>query len=300
MANKIEKIFSILLFLYFAFTEISIVQCQEDYFPLQIGNKWIMESRDIWPNDTTYYHIYRVADTTSIEGKLYYEVNFNGTHLFREDSSGLFLEYLSDSEICIVDYNMRIGDTLRHPPTNFAQKSFTICLQRDTVYNILGFQSERLHFLLDDPYWIDEERELKLQKSVGPTYFWPSFHELPQRLKAVTLNSIVYGDTSISSVNEKQIIKINNFILRQNYPNPLNPKTTIHYELLKYSHVEIKIYNTAGQEVKTLIDKIQNAGRHSIEWNGKTNWGQLVVSGIYLLEMRAGDFCQVRKMTVQR
>jgi len=90
------------------------------------------------------------------------------------------------------------------------------------------------------------------------------------------------------------------FALYQNYPNPFNPETTIQYKLPNQTNVTLKIYNTVGQEIKTLVDKDQNAGRYTITWDGKTNFGQLVTSGVYLLEMRIGDFSQVRKITVLR
>ncbi len=91
-----------------------------------------------------------------------------------------------------------------------------------------------------------------------------------------------------------------NFTLHQNYPNPFNQKTTLHYNLPKHTHVTLKIHNTSGQEINVLVDKIQNAGNHSVDWNGKTKLGQLVTSGIYLLEMRTGDFRQVKKMMMLR
>lgn len=84
--------------------------------------------------------------------------------------------------------------------------------------------------------------------------------------------------------------------LYQNYPNPFNPATTIRYDVPKTERVRLKIYNTLGQEVKTLIDEIQPSGRKSIEWNGKDNSGKLVSSGVYLIHLQIADENFTRKM----
>ncbi len=108
--------------------------------------------------------------------------------------------------------------------------------------------------------------------------------------------------SGVVAVEEKDnnLSTANRFFLKQNYPNPFNPTTTIFYELARHSRVQMKIYSIMGQEVKSLIDQVQNAGSHSIEWDGRTNRGDLATSAIYVLEMKAGDFCQVRKMMLLR
>ena len=72
------------------------------------------------------------------------------------------------------------------------------------------------------------------------------------------------------------------FSLHQNYPNPFNPSTLIRYDLPQNAIVELNIYNVLGQEVKTLVNEIQEAGYKSIQWDGTNNTGVWVSSGIYL------------------
>ena len=86
------------------------------------------------------------------------------------------------------------------------------------------------------------------------------------------------------------------FVLEQNYPNPFNPSTTIRYEIPKESRVVIKVYNLLGQEVKTLINKTQGRGIHTMTWDGKDNTGRIVASGVYLYRLEAGTFVKSRKM----
>lgn len=90
------------------------------------------------------------------------------------------------------------------------------------------------------------------------------------------------------------------FKLEQNYPNPFNPETTINYELPIMARVTIRIYDPLGREIRTLINQVQPAGRHQIVWDGKDKKAFDVPSGIYLLEIRSGEFVKVRKMTLLR
>ncbi|MBI4722708.1 MAG: hypothetical protein HY769_06910 [Candidatus Stahlbacteria bacterium] len=77
------------------------------------------------------------------------------------------------------------------------------------------------------------------------------------------------------------------FSLSQNFPNPFLGKSKILYQLPVNSKVSLKIYNTAGQLVRTLVDKTEEAGYKSICWDGKDNTGRKVGSGIYWYRMEA-------------
>ncbi|MEJ2054087.1 MAG: T9SS type A sorting domain-containing protein, partial [Calditrichaceae bacterium] len=86
-----------------------------------------------------------------------------------------------------------------------------------------------------------------------------------------------------------------NFKLYQNYPNPFNPATNISWQLAVRSYVDLSIYNILGQKVATLVNKKQNSGKYQVEWNG----GNLV-SGVYIIRLKAGNFQQTRKMVLLR
>jgi len=68
--------------------------------------------------------------------------------------------------------------------------------------------------------------------------------------------------------------------LNQNFPNPFNPTTTIDYQLKKSGYIELKIYNTKGQLVDTLVNENQHQGNHSIIWNAKG-----ISSGMYFYQI---------------
>jgi photosystem II stability/assembly factor-like uncharacterized protein len=90
------------------------------------------------------------------------------------------------------------------------------------------------------------------------------------------------------------------FELMQNYPNPFNPSTTIRYTLPKATHVTLRIYNLLGQEIRALINTQQFPGEHTITWNGTDNLDHQVSSGIYIYQIKAGDFMESRKMVLLR
>ena len=86
------------------------------------------------------------------------------------------------------------------------------------------------------------------------------------------------------------------FSLDQNFPNPFNPDTKIQFALPQATHVQIRIYNTLGQVVKTLVDDNYQAGIFQVGWNSKDEAGQLVPSGVYFYQIKAGDFQAQRKL----
>jgi photosystem II stability/assembly factor-like uncharacterized protein len=90
------------------------------------------------------------------------------------------------------------------------------------------------------------------------------------------------------------------FNLKQNYPNPLNPVTIIKYILPKVSDVELIIYNPLGQRIRTLVNQHQPAGIFEVQWDGRDEDGAPVVSGVYIYVLKAGAFSRARKMVLLR
>ncbi|MCD4731960.1 MAG: SMP-30/gluconolactonase/LRE family protein, partial [Bacteroidales bacterium] len=95
--------------------------------------------------------------------------------------------------------------------------------------------------------------------------------------------------------NEKNSLPAK-FELYQNYPNPFNPLTTIEYFIPEYSKVDLRIYNSLGQEVKTLVHSFQIAGNKSVVWNGTNNLNQSVSAGVYYYRIQVCNEIQCMKM----
>lgn len=86
------------------------------------------------------------------------------------------------------------------------------------------------------------------------------------------------------------------FALAQNYPNPFNPSTKIHFDTPKKAHVNLAIYNVLGQEVRTLVNREMDAGKHFVIWEGDNDSGVKVASGMYFYKLISADFVKSRKM----
>ncbi len=88
------------------------------------------------------------------------------------------------------------------------------------------------------------------------------------------------------------------FALRYSSPNPFNPVTTIAYDVPHESPVTIEVYNVAGKRVRTLVHETKEPGWYTVPWDGTSESGEAVASGVYFCKMRAGGFTEIRKMTL--
>ncbi len=87
--------------------------------------------------------------------------------------------------------------------------------------------------------------------------------------------------------------------LAQNRPNPFNPVTTIEFTVRRAGPVTLRVYNVAGQLVRTLVDDQRRPGvMHQARWNGRNDGGQQVSSGVYFYKLVAQDFVKTRKMVL--
>ncbi len=88
--------------------------------------------------------------------------------------------------------------------------------------------------------------------------------------------------------------------LAQNFPNPFNPSTTIKFDLKDKGFVTLKVYNVAGQLVRTLVNGVKDANTYTVTWDGMNDRGGAVASGIYFYKMETKDFSQTKKMVMLR
>ncbi|MCP4710146.1 MAG: T9SS type A sorting domain-containing protein, partial [Planctomycetes bacterium] len=111
------------------------------------------------------------------------------------------------------------------------------------------------------------------------------------------LYSIV--DLTTLSVEEPEPVDYG-FGLAQNHPNPFNPHTTISFEIPAADRVTLRIFNGAGQIVRTLVDNEHQAGQHQVDWDGRNDNHMEVASGIYFYRLEAGDRSCMKKMVLLR
>ena len=189
------------------------------------------------------------------------------------------------------DQDMVYEGTFTMQPTSWYQHGYIIAYGANGSFqtNGGGFDRGRRYY------------QYVIPTSVGPppdlTTTWPSdftFNTLNWKQSNLTVEPPP-DLTSPTGIGDDGIVALN-YDLAQNYPNPFNPTTTIKYQLPQTTDIKIAIYNINGQLVKTIVDEKQNAGNHSVVWNGRNDAGIQVATGVYLMRMKAEDFSKTRKM----
>ena len=84
------------------------------------------------------------------------------------------------------------------------------------------------------------------------------------------------------------------------YPNPFTGSMVISYNLPVEERVNIEIYNSLGQRIKTLLGEKKPPGYHSLVWDGTDSSGRRVASGVYFCTLKAGNSVRIQKMLFLR
>jgi hypothetical protein len=109
--------------------------------------------------------------------------------------------------------------------------------------------------------------------------------------------SVEMGSIFISTdVNQPSAETVLEYRLDENYPNPFNPDTEIHYALKKPGNVSLKIYDIQGRQIRTLMDVFQTEGSHVVIWDGKNDNGRDVSSGVYFCRLISGSYTHTIRM----
>ncbi|RMG63204.1 MAG: choice-of-anchor D domain-containing protein [Calditrichaeota bacterium] len=106
--------------------------------------------------------------------------------------------------------------------------------------------------------------------------------------------------SSVVSVAEESVVLPTTLTLFQNYPNPFNPTTTIRFQVPEPMKVRVVVYNALGQLVRTLLDRQLTAGEYQVVWDGTSEQGNAVPSGLYFYELQTERTRQIRKMILLR
>lgn len=161
-----------------------------------------------------------------------------------------------------------------------------------TETNNKGFEIQRSEYSGQKSYW----KKIGFVEGFGTTseehtYFYtdnnPGAGQYLYRLKQIDYD----GTFKLSQQVEVNITSPIRFALEQNYPNPFNPITKIKYSIPGISNVQMKVYDVLGEEVATLVNEKQQAGRYEIMFDGNN-----FATGIYLYRLTAGSYTETRKM----
>lgn len=114
----------------------------------------------------------------------------------------------------------------------------------------------------------------------------------------------ITGSTGVEESDPSHLMP-EEYALLQNHPNPFNPGTDIRYQIADNRspvHTTLRIYNILGQEVRTLVDEVREAGFHTAHWNGRDNNDNIVPNGVYFyrLSVNVGHWAETRKMVLMK
>ncbi len=280
-------IYTSLIFLLFSVT---ILPQQPNFLPLEIGNEYqinngisyffgIIERDTVYPNGKTYFTLPRPIfefDDTRVDefGNIYTTVvpltGITGTL----DEYMIFKADAQDGEIWPVAWGLPVIDTL------YAELIIT-----ETWYVF-----DRLRTI----------KAILLYANSGPPYVYVLAEGIGQIREdwddgtTVLLNYAKVGGTvygNIVGIDDDENINQLSFSVSQNYPNPFNPETRINYVIKENGLVQLTVYNILGQTVKELINEIQSAGSHSVNFNAVD-----LPSGVYIYTLQVNGYTSSNKM----
>jgi len=98
--------------------------------------------------------------------------------------------------------------------------------------------------------------------------------------------------------DEKTPVPEQAHVLKQNFPNPFNPVTTITYTIKENAEVSLRVYDMKGSLVCILVEEVEHPGTHSVIWHGTNDNSIKVSSGVYICVLTAGDVSESIKMII--
>lgn len=258
-------------------------------YPLNNGDFWQYKIS----YSSEYYSWEVIGDTTMLSNGLTYKIKqgnsgYNSYSRFFEDKVYSY-STINQEERLEYDFTLQPGDTVLFIPGE--NDTLLVTLINIRYENIFGLDRKQWLFLFDVIPYYDDEVIVTITDSIGLTSTWNIFET--HELVGAIINGKTYG--TIVSIEDHKNKLIKSFYLSQNYPNPFNPITRIKYDLPDKSDVEIKVYDILGEQVRTLVNEQQEAGRYEVKFDASN-----LASGVYLYRINAGSYIDTKKMVLMK
>jgi predicted acyl esterase len=226
------------------------------------------------------------------------------------------LEYLSNAAECQFNFQIyEVSGTRTKLVTrvNYTDRKNIINTRKNTIFGGLSHghifkAGNRIKIIVtnldtapDDTTFLGTNPHVlpDLKNGTSRIYYTnKSFINLPIQLTGTSLlgDNIFSTETgSPDIVTQENTETPKDFSLRQNYPNPFNPTTVINYSIPYNSYVTLKVYDISGKEVATLVNNQAAPGNYSVSFNANA---YNLSSGIYFYKIVAGNFINVKKLTL--
>jgi len=264
------------------------------FFPSEVGNYWEYEP------DNPKYNYTIVRDSIAEDGSkfifyfdppFYYGANYkidtnNNVYFTPQHYPELLYKLSADSgdTWMVRDVTPSGGGNRIEARVNDTYKAYVLGVVTD-VMDISYYELNMGDTLINDTSYHIQRKIL----ASGFGLVWQGDGATrPTVLQGCIIDGKAYG--TIVSVEEEATV-IQDYSLSQNFPNPFNPSTTITYALPQKGEVVLKIYNSLGQEVKTLVNDFKEKGIHKVNFDASD-----LPSGVYIYSIQANDFMQSKKM----
>jgi hypothetical protein len=193
------------------------------------------------------------------------------------------------------DPNQQIGQRVQLGSIRIGGKRFNPAAKYSVTMNqalalllpVMGVSATLLEPLPDYEYTVVKE----YIRSLHLVAYWPEGRIRDVSVKARFDKELVEDIIADATADESSVETVKEFELAQNYPNPFNPSTIIGYTVPVAGHVSLKVYNTIGQEVATLVDAENTSGHYDVTWNAHN-----LASGVYIYKLEAGQYHDMKKM----
>ena len=267
------------------------------YFPLHIGNVYKYHVNIL--GSPGYDYNRRIIKDTVINSKRYFVLSqpfpgINGMFV-RYDSTSGNIYYWFTSDYCSYSPFEPLIDSLRANINDSTVVCYLPYIRYCTDTNTTT--------LFGVPEKMKSYKEFNLEGYTGVTYgsnfgvvgatyhdFWStSYHNVV----GCYINGILYGDTTITGVQQISSEVPEKYRLFQNYPNPFNPTTKVKMQIAKMSDVKLIVYDALGREVAMLVNEQLKPGAYEVVWDASG-----YPSGVYFYKIEAGEFVETRKMVL--
>ena len=278
------------------------------FYPLKIGDLWQYKVTFVLNNtnvDTTYYSFKEVLGDTLMPNGYHYKI-VSEESLESEEVGDMIIRYIMVDSVSanVYEYSEeyentkgKLIDSLECQSGDTFDDGQGMIYKCEDVFmdTILDFYTECKFMSLSMP---DNQESHKLAKDIGIYYQNKTFLDgyggnKDFDLVYANVDGKIYGEQPNAISGEKMRPYL--FSLKNNYPNPFNPTTTIQYTLGISGKVKLVVYDNTGKIVRTIYDTYQQAGKHLIEFDGST-----LSSGMYTISLQFNNQRLAKRMILIR
>ncbi|MBC8182350.1 T9SS type A sorting domain-containing protein [candidate division KSB1 bacterium] len=151
--------------------------------------------------------------------------------------------------------------------TGVADSKVTLSSNGEIVKTLVSDDNGDSWFIFDSTFTISNFKLAVSAKNYKPFFIEIVAPPFPSEVSELVINDLEFG-------------------LSPAYPNPFNPATNIKFTTTRSSHVSLIVFNTLGQQIRTIIDELKEPGEHKTTWDGKDVFGNPAANGLYFFKLK--------------